>query len=421
MGAFRYLIVGRHDCGRGVPWNSRPRHGRRDRARRRRAGRSVCTPPARRRSGRARRRARSGAARRSSASSSCSAGASRRSTSTRTRRRTTPARPTRTSGSCSLPAGRRAASTPGTTASSTTARCRPTDSSEVAGEGVRATVIGGGFIGSEVAAALAMNDCAVTIVFPDPGVGARIFLAELASFVSDYYRSKGVDVRDGQKVESISRDDGSFVVATEDGEVGADVVVAGLDPAANRPRRAGRARGRRRRPRRRPRPRRRSRGRLRRGRCRPLPRRGARRDTPCRARGPREHPRAPRRREHGRRRRPLRPPPVLLPDLFDLGYEAVGDVDSRLDTSRVGRAQPQGRRLLRRGREAARIPALGRVDRVDAARDLIRASKPVTADQLRALVARAGSRPPSRRARTSRACSPGTRRSRRPPVEPAAP
>ena len=72
-----------------------------------------------------------------------------------------------------------------------------------------------------------MNDCAV-IVFPDPGVGARIFPAELASFVSDYYRSKGVDVRDGQKVESISRDDGSFVVATENGEVGADVVVAGL-------------------------------------------------------------------------------------------------------------------------------------------------------------------------------------------------
>ena len=35
----------------------------------------------------------------------------------------------------------------------------------LAGDGVRVTVIGGGFIGSEIAAALAMNDCAVTIVF----------------------------------------------------------------------------------------------------------------------------------------------------------------------------------------------------------------------------------------------------------------
>ena len=41
------------------------------------------------------------------------------------------------------------------------------------------TVIGGGFIGSEIAAALAMNGCTVTIVFPDEGIGARLFPAEL--------------------------------------------------------------------------------------------------------------------------------------------------------------------------------------------------------------------------------------------------
>ena len=38
---------------------------------------------------------------------------------------------------------------------------------DLAGDGVRVAVIGGGFIGSEIAAALAMNGCEVTIVFPE--------------------------------------------------------------------------------------------------------------------------------------------------------------------------------------------------------------------------------------------------------------
>nr|WP_305907440.1 FAD-dependent oxidoreductase [Methylomarinum sp. Ch1-1]MDP4520194.1 FAD-dependent oxidoreductase [Methylomarinum sp. Ch1-1] len=36
-------------------------------------------------------------------------------------------------------------------------------------------VIGGGFIGSEIAAALAMNGKQVTMLFPEEGIGARLF------------------------------------------------------------------------------------------------------------------------------------------------------------------------------------------------------------------------------------------------------
>lgn len=49
----------------------------------------------------------------------------------------------------------------------------------------RFVVLGGGFIGSEIAAALAMNARSVTMVFPEPGIGARIFPATLSAFVTD--------------------------------------------------------------------------------------------------------------------------------------------------------------------------------------------------------------------------------------------
>ncbi|MGI8861134.1 MAG: NAD(P)/FAD-dependent oxidoreductase [Gaiellaceae bacterium] len=100
----------------------------------------------------------------------------------------------------------------------------------LAGAGVRATVIGGGFIGSEIAAALAMNDCTVTMVFPDTGIGAKVFPADLSLFVNEYYRSKGVDVLPGEKVAEISRagSAGLRVVTADDRSIDSDVVVAGL-------------------------------------------------------------------------------------------------------------------------------------------------------------------------------------------------
>jgi len=101
---------------------------------------------------------------------------------------------------------------------------------EIAGDGVRAAVVGGGFIGSEIAAALAMNGCAVTIVFPEAGIGSRLFPAELSSSVNDYYRDKGVTVLAEEKVASVSNDG----IATESGkEIEADVVVAGLGIVPN--------------------------------------------------------------------------------------------------------------------------------------------------------------------------------------------
>jgi NADPH-dependent 2,4-dienoyl-CoA reductase/sulfur reductase-like enzyme len=100
---------------------------------------------------------------------------------------------------------------------------------DLAGAGTRAAVIGGGFIGSEIAAALRGQGCEVTMLFPEDGIGARLFPAGLSTFVNETYRAKGVDVRPGTMVSRIDREGAVVRIETEDGDsLEADLVVAGL-------------------------------------------------------------------------------------------------------------------------------------------------------------------------------------------------
>jgi NADPH-dependent 2,4-dienoyl-CoA reductase/sulfur reductase-like enzyme len=95
--------------------------------------------------------------------------------------------------------------------------------------GARFCVIGGGFIGSEIAAALALNGAQVTIVFPESGIGGRIFPAALSAAVSDHYRDRGVEVVAGASVAGIQQDGELNLVSLDDGRVlEAEGVVAGL-------------------------------------------------------------------------------------------------------------------------------------------------------------------------------------------------
>jgi NADPH-dependent 2,4-dienoyl-CoA reductase/sulfur reductase-like enzyme len=101
---------------------------------------------------------------------------------------------------------------------------------KIAAEGAHVVVIGGGFIGSELAAGLVGNGVRVTMLFPEPGIGHRLFPADLSASVTDYYREKGVDVRPGEMVSEAS----GTRVTTESGlELDADAVVAGLGVVAN--------------------------------------------------------------------------------------------------------------------------------------------------------------------------------------------
>jgi NADPH-dependent 2,4-dienoyl-CoA reductase/sulfur reductase-like enzyme len=105
---------------------------------------------------------------------------------------------------------------------------------DLAGRGERFAVIGGGFIGSEIAAALAMNGKKVVMVFPEASIGSRMFPADLAKFLNDFYQQKGVEVLAGQMVYGLETHAGRPILKTRNaqgqGERGVlvDGVVAGI-------------------------------------------------------------------------------------------------------------------------------------------------------------------------------------------------
>jgi 3-phenylpropionate/trans-cinnamate dioxygenase ferredoxin reductase component len=96
---------------------------------------------------------------------------------------------------------------------------------ETASEGSHVAVIGGGFIGSEITAGLVGNGVRVTMLFPEPGVGHRLFPAGLSGSVTEYYREKGVEVLAGEMVAAAS---GNRVETQSGRTIEADAVVAGL-------------------------------------------------------------------------------------------------------------------------------------------------------------------------------------------------
>jgi len=90
-------------------------------------------------------------------------------------------------------------------------------------------VIGGGFIGSEIAAALTMVGKKVTMVFLEDAIGGLVFPADLANYLNEYYRGKGVEIITNDSVASLQREGDRIVVRTGSGRaIHTDGVVAGI-------------------------------------------------------------------------------------------------------------------------------------------------------------------------------------------------
>jgi NADPH-dependent 2,4-dienoyl-CoA reductase/sulfur reductase-like enzyme len=258
-----------------------------------------------------------------------------------------------------------------------------------AGPGKTFAVIGGGFIGSEIAASLALQGCKVTLLFPDDGIGARLFPPDLARFLVGYYGEKGVDVRPGQHVSNISQSGSQVVVETSGGlEVRVDGVVAGIGTGPNTELAAAA-------------------GlsvengivvdeRLRTthpdvfaaGDVARFPARDLGRELRV------EH--EDHAKSHGRQvgrnmagaDEPYDHLPFFYSDLFELGYEAVGELDSRLETVAEW-AEPHRKGVVCYQDAEGRPRGFLLWDvwgKVDAATDLIRAAAPVGNERLRELL-----------------------------------
>lgn len=95
--------------------------------------------------------------------------------------------------------------------------------------GRRFAVIGGGFIGSEIAAALAMNEKEVVMMFSGKDIGSRVFPSALSRFLSDFYRQKGVEVLPGEKILGFRTQGHRYALETStDRQIMFDGVVAGI-------------------------------------------------------------------------------------------------------------------------------------------------------------------------------------------------
>jgi NADPH-dependent 2,4-dienoyl-CoA reductase/sulfur reductase-like enzyme len=247
----------------------------------------------------------------------------------------------------------------------------------LATEGAHVVVIGGGFIGSELAAALTGAGAKVTMVFPEPAISSRTLPAPLARFVTDYYREQGVEVLNEDTVAAVR---GSSIETGSGRKLKADAIVAGLGIVPNVELAAtvglpvdngivvdeyGRVDGR-----------------------DDVFAAGDVASFPVAALGTRtrvEH--EDHANSHGKAvganmagaAQPYDHLPFFYSDLFDLGYEAVGELDSRLAT--VERWDEPNRKGV-----VAYVDEDGRPrgvllwntwDKVDAATELIRAAQPV--------------------------------------------
>jgi 3-phenylpropionate/trans-cinnamate dioxygenase ferredoxin reductase component len=243
--------------------------------------------------------------------------------------------------------------------------------------GASVVVIGAGFIGSELAASLTSAGAKVTMVFPETGVTSRVLPDGLARFVAEYFREKGVEMLSEDTVASV---EGTTVHTGSGRTLEADAVVAGLGIVPNVELaesaglpvdngivvdRYGRVDG---------------------------------RDDVFAAGDVANYPNLvlggqfrveheDHANTHGRfvggnmagANQPYDYLPFFYSDLFDLGYEAVGEVDSRLATIETWE-EPNRKGTIAYVDDAGRPRGflLWNVwDKVDAARELIRAGEPV--------------------------------------------
>jgi phenylpropionate dioxygenase-like ring-hydroxylating dioxygenase large terminal subunit/NADPH-dependent 2,4-dienoyl-CoA reductase/sulfur reductase-like enzyme len=93
-------------------------------------------------------------------------------------------------------------------------------------------IVGGGFIGMELASAAIELGCSAVVLEREPELMSRVTPAPLGRAFRSLAENHGVDVQTSTSVEAIARADGLLVVRTSRGSIVADLVVmaVGLEP-----------------------------------------------------------------------------------------------------------------------------------------------------------------------------------------------
>lgn len=99
--------------------------------------------------------------------------------------------------------------------------------------GRRLIVVGGGFIGLEIAAAARKADVEVIVLEAGKAPLERPLGGRIGTIIGDIHRDQGVDLRCGVAVEGIEDTNGGVVVRTSDGLIEADLVVVGIGVTPN--------------------------------------------------------------------------------------------------------------------------------------------------------------------------------------------
>lgn len=97
------------------------------------------------------------------------------------------------------------------------------------GDNQKVLIVGGGYIGSELAASLSQNNTNVTMVFPQEQLGADMFPEELLEEYNQLFTDHGVKLISGVEAESYNREGDQLVLKLDDGsEIKGDTIVIGL-------------------------------------------------------------------------------------------------------------------------------------------------------------------------------------------------
>ncbi len=99
----------------------------------------------------------------------------------------------------------------------------------LAGERRHVAVVGGGYIGTELAAALVQNDTRVTFVYPQEFIGAASYPHDLAEHLTEQFSGAGVELRPSTRVTGGTADAHGVHLTLDDGStLDVDGVAAGL-------------------------------------------------------------------------------------------------------------------------------------------------------------------------------------------------